>query len=85
MMQEDRAMDQLIYVMAILGCADDGSQCERQRIAPTGYQTAASCQAQLEPMLASQSDIPYPTVEVRCEAMSIRDASRALGRAPVLG
>ncbi|MDG5488578.1 hypothetical protein ACNI3Q_05495 [Sphingomonas sp. FW199] len=78
-------MDQLIYVMAILGCADDGSQCQRQRIAPTGYQTAASCQAQLEPVLARSGDIPYPTIEVRCEAMSIRDASRAIGKMPVMG
>lgn len=78
-------MDQLIYVMAILGCADDGSLCERQRFAPTGYQTAASCQAQLDAVLVQHSDIPYPLVEARCEAMTIRDASRALGKAPTLG
>lgn len=60
-------MAPLVYVMAILGCGDDGSTCTRERIAPTSYASVAECQAAMPVILAGNADLSYPVISASCE------------------
>ncbi len=60
-------MAPLVYVMAILGCGDDGAACTRERIAPTSYASVTECQAAMPAMLARNTDLSYPVVSASCE------------------
>ncbi|KQN76280.1 hypothetical protein [Sphingomonas sp. Leaf62] len=60
-------MAPLVYIMAILGCGDDGATCNRERIAPISYQSVAECQAAVPTMLARNTDLSYPVISASCE------------------
>ena len=60
-------MAPLVYVMAILGCGDDGATCTRERVAPASYQSVAECQAAMPVMLAQNTDLSYPVISAACE------------------
>ena len=60
-------MAPLVYVMAILGCGDDGAACTRERVAPASYQSVAECQAAMPAMLASNTDLSFPVISATCE------------------
>jgi len=60
-------MAPLVYVMAILGCGDDGATCTRERVAPASYQSVAECQAAMPVMLARNTDLSYPVISAACE------------------
>ncbi len=62
----------MVFALVLLGCADDGSACERLPVQPDHYVTKALCEADQE--LALQSDVAlradYPTVVSRCQRTS---------------
>ncbi|KQM36390.1 hypothetical protein [Sphingomonas sp. Leaf10] len=60
-------MAPLVYIMAILGCGDDGATCSRERVAPVSYQSVAECQAAVPAMLARNTDLSYPVISAMCE------------------
>ncbi|KQM57801.1 MULTISPECIES: hypothetical protein [unclassified Sphingomonas] len=60
-------MAPLVYVMAILGCGDDGATCTRERVAPASYASVAECQAAMPAILAGNTDLYYPVISASCE------------------
>ncbi len=52
-------MEQLFYVMAIMGCADGNVQCTEARVVPTRYESMAQCRAALPAHLASHQAVPF--------------------------
>lgn len=60
-------MAPLVYVMAILGCGDDGATCTRERVAPASYSSVAECQAAMPTILATNTDLSYPVISASCE------------------
>lgn len=60
-------MEPVLYVMAILGCADDASQCRNARVEPVTYQSAAACQAAMPAALMRNSDLSFPTISAACQ------------------
>jgi hypothetical protein len=58
----------MVFALVLLGCADDGTSCERLSGQPRLYASAASCQADQEAALESETArrSDYPTVFSRC-------------------
>lgn len=56
-----------LIVMAILGCADGGDQCQTVQVAPTRYASVAECNAAAEATLGRYTGLTYPVVAVRCQ------------------
>lgn len=70
-------MEPVYFVMAILGCADDGQACRQERIEPARYQSASACQAAMDAALMRNTDIAYPVIGAACEQRSQRSAEAA--------
>ena len=62
-----KRMGGVLFVMAILGCGDAGSQCETVRMNPTTYATAEACQAAMPLELERSTDLPYPSISADCQ------------------
>lgn len=60
-------MEPVFFVMAILGCGDDGGQCSQQRIEPVLYTSAAECRAAVPAVLQRSTDIDYPVIGAACQ------------------
>ena len=60
-------MGPVLYVVAIMGCADDGSQCRSARVEPATYSSMATCQAAMPAALVRNTDISYPTITAACQ------------------
>ena len=69
-------MEPLYYVMAILGCGDDGAACQQARIEPARYESAAQCQAAMTGALGRNTDLSYPVVQAACQRRGVDMASR---------
>ncbi len=54
------------FVMAILGCADDGVDCRQVGVAPTRFISAAACNIATRAELERQTDQPYPVIMAQC-------------------
>ena len=65
-------MDQLFYVMAIMGCADGSTNCAEARIEPVHYQSIAQCQAAMGSALERNTDLAFPTISATCRASGPR-------------
>ena len=65
-------MEPLFFVMAIMGCSDDGSACAPARVLPARYETAAQCRAALPQALADNSDVSSPSIAADCRAQGMR-------------
>ena len=61
-------MSPVFFVMAIMGCGDDGAQCQAARIEPVRYATVAQCRAQLPAALARNTDLSFPVISADCQA-----------------
>lgn len=59
-------MDQVFYVMAILGCGDGGAACTEARRVEARYETMAECRANLPAQLARNTDLSFPEVAATC-------------------
>ncbi len=69
-------MAPLVYVMAILGCGDDGTACSRERIAPASYASVTECRAAMPAMLARSADLSFPVITAQCERGDAQVAKR---------
>lgn len=74
----------MVFALVLLGCADDGSACERIAMQPESYASKAACQADQESAL--DSDIArradHPLVLSRC-VRTVAAATRAKSRVRV--
>lgn len=78
-------MAPLVYIMAILGCGDDGATCNRERIAPASYESVAECQAAVPAMLARNTDLSYPVISASCERGGAQLADSSQRTKPTAG
>lgn len=59
-------MEPLYYVMAIMGCADDGGLCSEARIARPQYTSYQACAMAMDAELMRNSDLAFPVIEAQC-------------------
>ena len=55
-------MDQLLYVLAIMGCGDDALGCQQARVEPVRYTSIQACQAAMPAALQRNTDVPFPVI-----------------------
>ncbi|MBX3565472.1 MAG: hypothetical protein KF730_12955 [Sphingomonas sp.] len=67
-------MDQIIYVLAILGCGDDSSVCQQARVEPVRYASYAACQQAVPAALVRNTDVDYPVIAAACQRQSAQVA-----------
>jgi len=65
-------MSVLAYGLILLGCADDGSACQKLDLATTRYVAAAECRAEIPAALMGDAAMraDYPVIEARCVPMT---------------
>lgn len=68
-------MEPVYFVMAILGCGDDGLNCQQQRVEPVRYRTVAECRAAIDTALVRNNDISFPVIGATCQRANTRLAS----------
>lgn len=68
-------MTPMFFVMAIMGCGDDGGACSTARIEPARYTTAAQCRSELVGALVRNRDLDFPSVAADCRAIGTQVAS----------
>lgn len=58
----------MVFALVLLGCADDGTACERLAVQPERYGSKALCEAGQDMALQSREALvaDYPTVISRC-------------------
>lgn len=59
-------MEPLVYVMAILGCAESEAPCRELAVVEARYSSEAQCLAATEDELVRRDDLPFPTVVAQC-------------------
>ncbi len=74
-------MNELLVVMAILGCGDDGAGCRTVQRVEAGFETVAACRAASPAVLERLVDLAYPVVVAQCE----RTTRTALAKAQPIG
>ena len=60
-------MNPVLIVMAILGCADAGDQCQTVKVEPVTYASVAACNAAAEATLGRYTGLTYPVVAASCQ------------------
>lgn len=75
-------MDQVLYVLAIMGCGDDSTECRQARVEPVRYTSIQSCQEAMAGALRRNADIDYPVISAACrrETPQLVEARRAARR-----
>lgn len=71
-------MEPVFFVMAIMGCADDGMACRQERVEPVRYESAAQCQSAIAGALERNTDLDYPVISAAC----MRDGKRFAENVP---
>ena len=71
------------FVIAILGCADGGSQCTPVATLQTRYTTQAECSAATSAALEANTDFDFPTIVARCNAGSAPASAEAARERPI--
>ena len=61
-------MPVVAIIMVLLGCTDDGDQCQRIGVAPVTYASVATCNAAMATVLPRQNTLDWPVVAAKCEA-----------------
>lgn len=67
-------MDQILYVLAIMGCSDDSMQCQQARVEPVRYTSIRSCKAAMAGALQRHTDIDYPVISAACQRQTAQSA-----------
>ena len=75
-------MEPLYFVMAILGCGDDGAACQQARVETVQYQSVGQCQAAMATALERSTDLTFPVLQATCQR---RGANIAQGKTPSRG
>ena len=60
-------MDQIFYVLAIMGCGDDSLACQQARVEPARYTSYVACQEALPAALGRNTDLDYPVISAACQ------------------
>ena len=60
-------MDQVLYVLAIMGCTDDTAACRQARVEPVRYTSIQACQEAMPAALQRNSDIDFPVISGACQ------------------
>jgi hypothetical protein len=60
-------MDQILYVLAIMGCGDDSGACRQARVEPANYTSIQACQEAMPAALQRNTDIDYPVISAACQ------------------
>ena len=68
-------MGPIIYVIAILGCADGGASCQTVATLAPRYESAAQCDAARDSALDANSDLDFPMLIAQCQKSGARAAS----------
>ena len=74
-------MKEAFIVMAILGCADDSSQCQTVQRVDVPFETVSACRAASAAVLQKLTDLAYPVIVANCE----KSPKNALADARPLG
>lgn len=61
-------MEPLIYVMAIMGCADSGDLCSEARVARPQFTSYQACQLAMDEQLMEHSDLSFPVIQAQCRS-----------------
>jgi len=71
----------MVFALVLLGCADDGTACERLPTQVEQYSSKALCEAGQEMALQSEAAMQadYPTVVSRCLRMSAAPSVASAG------
>ncbi|UYY57355.1 hypothetical protein [Sphingomonas sp. S2-65] len=59
-------MDQIFYVLAIMGCGDDAGLCQQARVEPVRYTSVAACQEAMPVALQRNADLSFPVISATC-------------------
>lgn len=60
-------MDQVFYLLAIMGCSDDNLDCKQARVEPARYTSYASCQEAMTGALQRNTDLDFPVIVGACQ------------------
>jgi hypothetical protein len=74
---KDDAMEQVFYVLAIMGCSDDNAACQQARLEPVHYTSYAACQEAMAGALARNADLDYPVIGGACQRQTPQMAEQA--------
>ncbi|RYY47461.1 MAG: hypothetical protein EOP59_01090 [Sphingomonadales bacterium] len=74
-------MDQVLYVLAIMGCGDDNLSCQQARVEPIRYTSYVACQQAIPAALGRNTDVDYPVISAACrrDGAQLADAGPARG------
>lgn len=67
-------MEQVLYVLAIMGCSDDGAACQQARLEPARYASIDACQQAMPSALQRNSDLLFPVISAACQRQGERAA-----------
>lgn len=71
-------MQQVFYVMAIMGCGDGEAQCSQARVEPARYTSYVACQEAMPEALRRNNDLSFPVISAACQ----RQGERMVDRGP---
>ena len=63
-------MKSMVIVMALMGCGDDGGQCELVKTVPGNWASLEVCEAQAENQIAALADLGnsnFPVIAASCK------------------
>ncbi|RYY27974.1 MAG: hypothetical protein EOP62_05810 [Sphingomonadales bacterium] len=65
-------MDQIIYMLAIMGCGDDNANCQQARVEPVRYESYAACEQAMPAALHRNTDVDFPVIAAACQRQDAR-------------
>ena len=74
-------MDQVFYLLAILGCSDDNLDCRQARVEPARYTSHASCQEAMADALRRNADLDFPVIAGACQRQTPEMAGAGAAKA----
>lgn len=78
-------MHSVLYVMAIMGCADGSDQCAEARVESAGYASIQACQAAMPGALRRNADLSFPVIAATCRRSAKTFVSNDAPRRPFSG
>jgi hypothetical protein len=70
-------MQEALIVMAILGCGDDGSQCQTVQRVAAPFESVAACRAASAAVLQKLTDLAYPVIVANCAKSPVNALAEA--------
>lgn len=64
-----------IFIIAILGCGDDASNCRQVASGPAYYESREACAAATGGALMANSDLDFPTLFAECRPAARKASS----------